>query len=199
MSDALEALNAEIEAHDAEVLTEEFAVQCMGDLRVLLARKAMVERTHQLAVEDLERRHRAQLGRMAHDQFQLERSLEAFARRAIPTVPKGRSYPLGYGVVKLTKPSASGSVEVTDKVLFSRWAESATLPTTVPGVRVKFEADAAVLKSEAFQRTPITGEPNTFQLVLEGETVPGVRVVVETEDRFSYELAVDAEEVAGDE
>lgn len=186
MTDAAELYEDPEQLPDADEIDEAMAVRLMGDLRALVARRSLVGRTHRLAVEDMERRHLLKVGELDRRIAAYERALEAFARRAVPTLPKGRTYDLGYGTVRLTKPSSKGRVEVADSDAFAAWAKE---NPELPVVKVEHKPVAAELAKLA--RTPLEGEDGAFGLSLDGEPVPGVRVVVDTEDRFAYEFTTE--------
>jgi phage host-nuclease inhibitor protein Gam len=123
-------------------------------------------------------------------------TIEEFARREIDALPKdekgnpiAKTIDLLCGQLKLTAPSKDGRLIVTDKEAFETWAATATLPTAVPGIRVTFAPDAKVLKSEkVFKRAEVEDAPGSFGLILEGEQVPGIAIVIDEVDTFSYSV-----------
>ncbi len=112
-------------------------------------------------------------------------ALEAFARREIPKLHKSKTLDLPNGRVSLRAPSTVGRVEL-DMDSFAPWAlDNPDHPAVF--VVVEHRPDRNAIKD--LTRVPIDGEPSAFRVVgPDGEVVPGVRVVVDTEESFGFKV-----------
>jgi hypothetical protein len=183
-----EAVEPDYESEPPAGIDEHEAAHLLRTIGDIDARKARLERFAKEEIAIIEERLAQRVVTFDKARAWHLASLEEFARREIPRRREGKTLDLLCGEVKLVAPSSAGRLAVIDKDLFGAWAATATMPTDVPGVRIKFEADASALKSTSFTREPIDGEPAQFRLLLDGEVIPGIRLVFDTEDTFSYEV-----------